>query len=180
MNPNPINKKYLLLIATFIAFYFYLKFRDVSNIVLYVTVGIFTATIAYCLFSAKIKMVFRMGLSLLIIVAGLLLPDFLKGKLALQNKVNVVNNIEQKLMGSWVTDTALGYSIALIIQEDSAYLSQSNLPISKSYEWDVNDDFLALINNPSDQYLSWKYALKDDDSKLMLISKNDTLVFKRE
>ncbi len=179
MDSKKIGIKICLLAAAFIAFYFYLKFANVTGLFQFLAIGTFMAVIAYSVFADGAKLIFRITISIVIIILAFLLPKFLSHEEEEQSQVNVLNKEKIKLLGNWNTDTVGGYSIGLKIQNDSANLSQSNLNISKKFEWKVNDDFFELINEQSDQYYSWRFELIENDNILILKSRDDILLFRR-
>ena len=179
MNSKESGIKVGLLVSAFIAFYFYLKFWNVTGLVQYLALGLFVAVIAYAVFAVRPKLVYRITISIIVIIFGLLLPRFFRQEVKQQDQVEVYLEDRKKLIGKWKTDTIGGYSIALKIQNDSANLSQSNLEVSKNFAWNINDDFFELVNEESDQFFSWRFEFIENDNTLMLKSKNDTLVFKK-
>lgn len=179
MDSKKLGIKVSLLVAACIAFYFYLKFTNVTGLIQYLALGIFIAVLAYSIFADETKLILIITISIAIIIFGVLLPRFLSHKGEQRSQENVSFNERKKLIGNWNTDTVGGYSIRLIIQNDSANLSQSNLESSKNFEWKVNDDFFELINEQFDQYFSWRFEFIENDNILMLKSNADTLVFRK-
>jgi hypothetical protein len=179
MDSKKLGIKVGILVAVFIAFYFYLKFANVTGLVQYLALGIFMAVMAYSVFADEAKIILRITISIVIIIMGFLLPRFLSHEEEQQSQAIVSNKERIKLIGKWNSDTIGGYSIGLKFQNDTANLSQSNLDVSKKFEWNINEDFLELINEQSDLYYSWRFELKDNDNILVLKKKDDTLVFRR-
>lgn len=131
--------KILLSLGLFIFIYLYVNIYQTSPAVKYLIIGVSLGGLAFILFNEKISNPSKGVLVSLILLLIIVLP-FFQGKKPMHTQENHLPD------GVWLTDSSGGYSIQIRIQEDSAFLSQSNKSIETGYGLHVSKDSILLYN----------------------------------
>jgi len=162
---------FIILITLFIGFYFYFDYLQIEKIIAIPIIGVFTALVFYFLLRLN-KTYIKAGV-IFLLSATLILVSFLL------KKDNSKRRVTNELLGDWQSDTIGGFSINVNIQNDSAYLSQSNLDIIKPYAISIKQDSLLMSNSDLQKKYSWKFSLKNKGTMLYLFNENDSLILQK-
>jgi len=161
------SHEFTVVLIIFIVSYFFYDFIGLSKIIALPLVGILVAC-CYFLLHKRIRFVFKICILILLFLGAYLIPYFILKK-------NVVGKFESKFAGSWQTDTTGGFSINMQIQNDTAYLSQSNIEEVVPYKMEITDHEFLISNKDKGKRLQWEYYFLDQDSILILYNIRDSL-----
>lgn len=163
------GKNNIILTVLFIVSYFYLRNTLLSKTIILLSIGIFMAICAYCLyskFSSFIKLIsISVSCSLLIAIPFIL------------DKRNESKLIEPRFLGIWKTDSTDGYTIRMNIKMDSAFLTQSSIDLERAFKLNINTEDFILTNET--KTLSYKYHFLNANNTLILKNSKDSLLFTR-
>ena len=170
MDLKKVDFNFLLILLLFLGAYFYFDYIALNKIIALVIIGVFIAVCSYVLYGLSFKLWVKAVLLIFISLLAFLLPNFFIEKAH-------AATIDNRLYGSWITDSTDGYSIKLKVIADSAYLSQTNLSASKAYRLAIANDTLILSNEDLSREYKWKYIFAHQDSSLLLYNHKDSLLF---
>ncbi|WP_343704739.1 hypothetical protein [Chitinophaga sp.] len=165
----------ITLVILFLISYFYLDYIGVEILVKILASGFFVGLCTYILYGLKASKGLRIAVLFLVIVTmGVFFWCVAKDAVKERERI-----IDKRFLGEWETDTIGGYAIYLRVQADSAYLSQSNMTLSRSYRLVISHDTITLVNERIARVFRWNFRVLDSENKLQLTDGQDTLLLKR-
>ena len=158
-----LSSQLVLVIIIFVAFYFFYDFIELNKIVALLLVGILVA-VGYFVLQRSMHLYSKIGILILLFSSAFLIPYII-----------IDQNKSKKFEGIWQTDSTDGFSIEILIHDDSVYLSQSNIIGAVPYKMEVTEHKFSISNKVRGKVLEWEYYFENKGNTLVLFNVKDSL-----